>query len=88
MTESLQLAPLHRVLLMLRDSYEFAVDFGLPGVPPLGTDASPPLGKNGGPDSEMLLPQSGTAYRPVSPSLYENSGMMTFPCRLASQGRR
>lgn len=50
MTESLQ--PVH---LQLRSGYTFEVDFGLPNVPLLTTDATPPLGTGSGPDSEMLL---------------------------------
>lgn len=55
MNEEAHLLQLTGVELELLDGYEFAVNFGLPGVPPLGTDASPPLGKGSGPDSEMLL---------------------------------
>ena len=33
----------------------FRLDFGLPGVPPLTTDATAPLGQGQGPDSERLL---------------------------------
>lgn len=43
------------VTLVLQHDYEFEVDFGLPGAPPLRTDATPPLGHGAGPDSERLL---------------------------------
>lgn len=41
------------VTLTLEADYRFKVDFGLPDVPLLATDAAPPLGH--GPDSELLL---------------------------------
>jgi organic hydroperoxide reductase OsmC/OhrA len=41
--------------LVLQDEYRFQVDFCTPEVPLLVTDASPPLGKGAGPDSEKLL---------------------------------
>lgn len=50
-----QPAQLPAVSLRLGAGYQFAVDFGLPGVSQLGTDATPPLGQGAGPDSEMLL---------------------------------
>ncbi|URI07921.1 OsmC family protein [Aquincola tertiaricarbonis] len=43
------------VTLALRSELRFEVDFGLACVPRLSTDAMPPLGQGGGPDSEMLL---------------------------------
>lgn len=46
---------LHPISLELGAGYRFNVDFGLGGVPPLATDATPPLGSGAGPDSEMLL---------------------------------
>jgi organic hydroperoxide reductase OsmC/OhrA len=46
---------LQPVQLELQSGYVFDVDFGLPNVSPLKTDATPPLGTGGGPDSEMLL---------------------------------
>lgn len=46
---------LQPVSLELRGGYAFEVDFGLPDVAPLKTDATPPLGDGTGPDSEMLL---------------------------------
>jgi organic hydroperoxide reductase OsmC/OhrA len=41
--------------LQLERDYQFEVDFGVSGAPLLVTDASPPLGKGAGPDSERLL---------------------------------
>jgi organic hydroperoxide reductase OsmC/OhrA len=41
--------------LVQRDGYRFEIDFRAPGVAPLLTDASPPLGTGAGPDSEALL---------------------------------
>jgi organic hydroperoxide reductase OsmC/OhrA len=46
---------LQPVQLELQSGYVFDVDFGLTNVPPLKTDATPPLGTGAGPDSEMLL---------------------------------
>lgn len=43
------------VTLARQSELRFEVDFGLAGVPRLSTDAMPPLGQGGGPDSEMLL---------------------------------
>ena len=43
------------IRLELGAGFRFNVDFGLPGVPALMTDATPPLGQGTGPDSEMLL---------------------------------
>jgi organic hydroperoxide reductase OsmC/OhrA len=43
------------VTLVLEAGYRFKVDFGLTGAPGLITDATPPLGRGEGPDSEMLL---------------------------------
>jgi organic hydroperoxide reductase OsmC/OhrA len=43
------------VTLSLQTDYRFDVDFGLPGVGHLATDATPPLGQGSGPDSERLL---------------------------------
>lgn len=43
------------VTLTLESGFQFRVDFGLPGVPGLVTDATPPLGLGRGPDAEMLL---------------------------------
>ena len=47
--------PVGTIALTLRAAYQFTVDFGLDGVPPLATDATPPLGSGHGPDSERLL---------------------------------
>jgi len=43
------------VQLVREDGYRFRIDFGLAGVQHLLTDATPPLGRAGGPDSERLL---------------------------------
>lgn len=43
------------VTLSLVSDYQFNVDFGLADVPALTTDATPPLGRGLGPDSEKLL---------------------------------
>lgn len=43
------------VKLQSETGYQFKVDFGLQGVSPLSTDATPPLGQGHGPDSEKLL---------------------------------
>jgi organic hydroperoxide reductase OsmC/OhrA len=43
------------VSLSLETELRFRVDFGLPGVAPVTTDAMPPLGGGLGPDSERLL---------------------------------
>jgi organic hydroperoxide reductase OsmC/OhrA len=47
--------PLGTVMLSLEADYRFKVDFGLAGSPSVTTDATPPLGRGRGPDSEMLL---------------------------------
>ena len=41
--------------VVLQSDYRFEIDFGLPHVPKLVTDASAPLGQGAGPDSEKLL---------------------------------
>ncbi len=41
--------------LVLQSGYRFEVDFALPGVPRLVTDAPAPLGQGAGPDAEKLL---------------------------------
>lgn len=41
--------------LVLQSGFRFEVDFGLPDVPTLVTDATAPLGQGAGPDSEKLL---------------------------------
>lgn len=43
------------IVLTSRQDYQFDIDFGLQGVSPLLVDATPPLGKGAGPDSEKLL---------------------------------
>ncbi len=43
------------IVLSSKEGYQFSIDFGLPGVAPLLADASPPVGKGDGPDSEKLL---------------------------------
>jgi organic hydroperoxide reductase OsmC/OhrA len=43
------------ITLDWRQGYEFAVDFGLEGVPELVTDEPPPLGSAGGPNPARLL---------------------------------
>jgi organic hydroperoxide reductase OsmC/OhrA len=48
-------APVEAVYLVLRDDYSFDVSFRSEVPSHLLTDASPPLGKGAGPDSEMLL---------------------------------
>ncbi|MBS0446877.1 MAG: OsmC family protein [Proteobacteria bacterium] len=50
-----QMEDVRSITLELRSGYAFDVDFELPNVPRLSTDASPPLGEGKGPDSEMLL---------------------------------
>lgn len=46
---------LEPVTLSLVSDYKFDVDFGLTDVALVRTDATPPLGQGGGPDSEKLL---------------------------------
>ena len=41
--------------LVLETAYRFKVDLGLANVPSLTTDATPPLGRGQGPDSERLF---------------------------------
>jgi hypothetical protein len=47
--------PVEAVHLVFRDDYSFDVSFRSEVPSHLLTDASPPLGKGAGPDSEMLL---------------------------------
>lgn len=42
------------VKLLSQAAYRFEIDFGLPGVPHLKTDTTPPLGQGDGPDCERL----------------------------------
>ncbi|HSK20917.1 MAG TPA: OsmC family protein [Longimicrobiales bacterium] len=43
------------ITLDLQRDYQFAVDFGLEGVPPLVTDEPPPLGEAAGPNPVRVL---------------------------------